>query len=365
MLFRYPGGKQKLSEAIVDWLEFHCIDKKAEYRECFFGAGAIAFELLKRDTTNKIPKFWFNDYDPAIAAVWHSVFMKIDPLCEEFHKFKARMKDPQQTPDYEEECWDENVSDGGHTSVVIAQLFREWQKELNSLPEGVALTEDKRVEIAFRKIAVHQMSFSGLGPVKGCGPIGGDDQKYKKTEQRAKWGVGCRYNPSTLEKNARHAHSLMSQRLPHHPDICTCGEWYKLFEDKSEAVFYVDPPYCGVGKRLYQHGFSKEAHIHLRNVLQEEERPWLLSIDECEKVDELYKDKKFKKLSLPLTYSMAWHHDNKDETTGKKKAKARTEYVISNMSLDVFQEWVNKQDAKKGAKEEQGNFDFAEEATAA
>lgn len=347
MLFRYPGGKQKLSEAIVDWLEEYCIQTPTEYRECFFGAGAIAFELLKRDKKKLIPRLWFNDYDPAIAAVWYSVYKDPQGLSKRFHLFDQKMRSQK---DYVNKCWDVTVSDGGRSSYTVAKWFRKWQEELNKLEPGIALPESMRTTIAFKKVAVHQMSFSGLGPVKGCGPIGGDSQKDKNGKD-AKWGVGCRYNPVTLEKNVGIAFGLMDGH-DLHENVCTCGDWESLFLDDNDAVFYIDPPYCGVGPRLYQHGFDKAKHEKLRDRLLSEDRPWLLSIDNSPEVDNLYQDKKFNKLALPLTYSMAWHHNHKDETTGKKKAKARTEYVISNKPLDVFEDWIAKQKEKKVGKEQ-------------
>ena len=69
MLFRYPGGKGKLSHFIVGCiLDFYrSNDGNYEYREPFFGAGAIGWELVESiDCRN----FWINDIDRAIAAIW-------------------------------------------------------------------------------------------------------------------------------------------------------------------------------------------------------------------------------------------------------------------------------------------------------
>ena len=57
MLFRYPGGKSKLSAPII--AELNALYKPGmEYREPFFGGGSIGLKFLEHNKPNKI---WIND----------------------------------------------------------------------------------------------------------------------------------------------------------------------------------------------------------------------------------------------------------------------------------------------------------------
>lgn len=76
-LIRYPGSKEKLAADL--WRLFpqeatlrlwsHC--HKWEYREPFFGAGAIGFRIL--DQLDRRCRVWINDADADIVMLWKSV----------------------------------------------------------------------------------------------------------------------------------------------------------------------------------------------------------------------------------------------------------------------------------------------------
>ena len=72
-LIRYPGGKAKLLKHINSRLQRMVADlgPDAEYREPFFGAGAVGLSLLAANPG--IKRAWLNDADPAMAALWDVV----------------------------------------------------------------------------------------------------------------------------------------------------------------------------------------------------------------------------------------------------------------------------------------------------
>ena len=72
-LIRYPGGKAKLLKHINSRLERMVSDlgSDAEYREPFFGAGAVGLSLLAGN--QRIRRAWLNDADPAMSALWDVV----------------------------------------------------------------------------------------------------------------------------------------------------------------------------------------------------------------------------------------------------------------------------------------------------
>jgi hypothetical protein len=60
--FRYPGGKYKLREVIIDrLLKQHHSPSFSQYREPFFGGGSISLVLLSRCPEMK--RIWINDKD--------------------------------------------------------------------------------------------------------------------------------------------------------------------------------------------------------------------------------------------------------------------------------------------------------------
>ena len=72
-LIRYPGGKSKLLKVINSRLQRMVAElgPDAEYREPFFGAGAVGLSLLAANPG--IKRAWLNDADPAMAALWDVV----------------------------------------------------------------------------------------------------------------------------------------------------------------------------------------------------------------------------------------------------------------------------------------------------
>jgi DNA adenine methylase len=256
VIIRYPGGKRKIAKTITNHIIrfYQAIDRDYQYREPFFGAGAIGFELLQR--CPEIRDVWFNDRDPALCCVW-------DAIVNHRHAFDIAVN--TFTP---------NVSDFFD--------MKERLKRINTMADV-----DNPAVVAFCKVALHQMSYSGLGTMAGS-PIGGKTQK-KKDGTPSNYLIDCRYNPSTLMKNADKASRLLGGVK--HPDrVCTCVDFEDAIRAKGDAFFYLDPPYFEKGPELYQFSFDMEDHERLRDALKGEERPWLLSYDAHGTILDWYED---------------------------------------------------------------------------
>jgi DNA adenine methylase len=246
-LLRYPGSKEKLIDII--WPRFpesmvHELWSNAltwEYREPFFGGGAVGLDILKRLS----PKcsVWINDIDPGVIALWESIrnvpddlvrlVSQFEPTSEAFYRFRNE--------------------DGDST-----------------LPQ---------TEAGFRKLALHRISFSGLG-AKAGGPIGGKDQ------DGAKYTVGCRWNPDRIKNQIGKFHKMLS-RFP--AFRCTCGDFTPLIETAPRKCFiYVDPPYYENGPKLYKYHFSEGDHVRLAGLLRKCQASWVLSYDDHPVIKELY-----------------------------------------------------------------------------
>ena len=120
------------------------------------------------------------------------------------------------------------------------------------------------------KLAVHQMSFSGLGTRAG-GPM---------TNRL------CRYNVDTLCAKIYACNEILSS-VKLRQDTCTCLDFEKLF-DPGQAFFYLDPPYVKAGPDLYQVAFTEVDHERLAKRLRGESRPWLLSYDDHPLIHRFY-----------------------------------------------------------------------------
>lgn len=271
--FRYPGGKSKLIKPIFSY--FNIDSSIEEYREPFFGGGSIGIEFLKR---NKMKRIWINDYDKALSDLWESVIKHPDELKKLVMNFVPSVK--------------------------------EFDSIRNKLIEG---NVSDTVNNGFMKLAIHQISYSGLG-LKSGGPLGG-------REQKSEYKINCRWSPSYICNKIDAINNLFADRNVQ----CTNTDFSKLITDTSKKAFiYLDPPYYMKGNDLYYYGFSEKDHIRLMNLLKETKHKWVLSYDDCPQIRELYSWARIH--STEVNYSITSTIKEDGERTGNKKM----EVIITN-----------------------------------
>lgn len=256
-LIRFPGGKSKLRYSILKRL-LERDSNITEYREPFFGGGSIGFEFLK-NTNNK--KVWINDKDTSLVCLWNAVIKYPELLKEKVKAF-----------------------------VPSVEMFFSIKNELLTLqPQNVTDT----VDIGFKKLAIHQISYSGLGTKSG-GPLGGIDQQ-------SKYKIDCRWSPKTLCKKIDNLHKLISKFVIHDNE-CSNLDFQQLLDDTTDiALVYLDPPYFVKGNDLYQCGFTYEDHVRLAESLRYTKHSWVLSYDDCPEIRELYQWAFIEELSVNYT----------------------------------------------------------------
>ena len=208
-LLRYPGGKGKLLRVIIPRLQrmFAESGKKTEFREPFFGGGAVGLSLLA--TTPMVRNVWINDRDPSMSALWHAVLhetqslqIMVDILPEAMRLF----------------------GDVDYYKVDTARLRSISQpSDISQYPPGF---------VAAMKLASHQMSYSGLGTSSG-GPM---------TDRL------CRYNPDRLNAKIETCREILG-RASLRSGSCTCLDFEALLEP-GPAVIYLDPPYYKKGRNF-------------------------------------------------------------------------------------------------------------------
>jgi DNA adenine methylase len=259
-LIRYPGSKAKLAEQICRQFPPEMTlalwsDKAGwEYREPFFGAGAIGFSILDDGLARRC-SVWLNDIDPGMCALWTAVKDHPDCMYRMIEKFTPS---PDLFYQYKEE-------DG--------------RRDLNVVHSG------------FRKLALHRMSYSGLGAMSG-GPLGGRDQS-------SKYNVDCRWNPERIRAEIRSL-SIVLGRFKHLK--ITNLDFAEVIRDAPETCFiYADPPYFEKGPELYKHSMSDADHARLAALLRETKATWVLSYDEHPAIREHYHWANFEQIELKYT----------------------------------------------------------------
>lgn len=260
-MIRYPGSKDKITKKILRYFPQSLMDelwqsKKIEYREPFFGGGAVGFEVLRRN----VPRWahvWLNDKDFGMVCLWRSVLEQHQELIEHVRSF---------TP-----------------TTEAFYRFKEEDERTDMDP----------VRTGFQKLALHQISFSGLG-AKAGGPIGG-------RKQSSEYNVDCRWRPTRHCQDIIDLHKLMKRFAS---VKITTGDFARLIDDApSHAFIYADPPYYEKGGQLYKHNMSEEDHRRLAVSFRGCRAPWVLSYDDHELIRSLYDWADIE--SIDLTYTIA------------------------------------------------------------
>lgn len=261
-MIRYPGSKDKIVRAIMARFPEPLLagglfnPAHLDYREPFFGAGAVGFRVLQSLDPQHIA--WINDRDYGITCLWKSVQDVPGELCQRVRDFVP--------------------------SVEAFYRFRDEdvRRDLDYLETG------------FRKLALHQTSFSGLG-AKAGGPIGG-------RQQSSTYNVDCRWNPSRICRDIWTRHKDLTSV----PCRISTGDFAPLITNApSHAFIYADPPYIEKGAELYKHSMSEADHRRLAALLRQCRGSWVVSYDDHPLVRELYAWADIRTVDLTYTTAVA------------------------------------------------------------
>lgn len=274
--FRYPGGKSKIKNQILSLLK-----NGSEYIEPFFGGGSIGLNYLLNNKDLKT--FVINDFDYGVYAIWKTVADRPDLLKKRVVKFKP--------------------------SVKLFHKYRNDLSVLNQTDSSVVLSN-----IAFKKLVVHQTSYSGLG-MKSGGPLGGESQS-------GDYLIDCRWSPEYICEKIDYIHNLFKKVV-----LKASSLSYKdvLKNCSKDATIYLDPPYFQKGNDLYQFGFSDADHFELSVVLKSiDNKNWLLSYDDCSETRKLYDWANIREIDNKNTITSV-----KCKSTGLRKSSLKRELLIT------------------------------------
>lgn len=256
--YRFPGSKAKLLPQILPFIETSLIGR-GSFADLFVGGGSVALAVA-----GKYPNLplILNDKDPLTFSFWRLMadeHAEIEPLLE--------------------------LIKNQPTIELYYQLRAEEPKNIT--------------ERAYRSIFFNRTSFSG-DMRKKASPIGGKHQS-------SQWKVDCRYNAEKLIAQIGDIKKLLSGRTEvYNEDINDLA----VLDDDGIAV-YLDPPYLIKGHMLYEEHMRLQEHQQLAQSLSKN-RNWVLSIDNCEQVREMYDyaDIRF----IDVSYCIKGKKDNWEKT---------------------------------------------------
>jgi DNA adenine methylase len=241
MLIRYPGSKDKHLVLLLPYLK-RAENTRTVY-EPFAGTAAVTFYLLEN---RMVDYYLINDIDEGMFALWKTVKSNPEKLIKAVKNYVP--------------------------SVSDFYYFKE-----NS---GTTMFEK-----AFRKLVLHQISYSGLGAMAG-GPMGGKNQT-------SQYAVDCRWYPNKLEEGIRKCSTLLNSVQG---DI-TFGGWEDTVNKAitNEGFLYLDPPYFIKGNELYVNGGLN--HQKLSEKLKQS-NDFVLSYDDTLEIRKMYSWAKINKIDV-------------------------------------------------------------------
>jgi DNA adenine methylase len=196
--FRYPGGKSWLTPQIRQWITARSAGD-LELVEPFAGGGSISlFALLE----GLVPRSTMIERDAAVAALWKVVL--------------------------------------NGQGTRLARRVRTFELSDESIRKLLGRKEKSDFGLAFQTLVRNRVSRNGiLAP--GAGLL--------KQGESGK-GLSSRWYPDTLANRIVDITEIKTKITFIQGD----GVEFIEADRKSNRLYFVDPPYMNVGKRLYRHG---------------------------------------------------------------------------------------------------------------
>jgi len=250
--FRYPGGKTWLIPTVRQWLKQN--QKASLLIEPFAGGGIVSLTAAFEKLVDQITMI---EIDPEIAAVWEILLSdKNKWLADKILSFNL---------DYPN----------------IKTEFDNPDKQLQ--------------DTAFCTILKNRIYHGGI-LAKGSGMI--------KNGENGK-GLASRWYPKTLHDRIR-AIDFVKKKI----NFIT-GDAFDVIEqnlNKTQAYFFIDPPYTVAGKRLYT--FFDVDHERLFSLVTQLNGKFLLTYDDTPEIRQLADKFNLQYRTIPMKTT---HHLNKTE----------------------------------------------------
>lgn len=226
---RYPGGKRRLAQSVMQLLNVNSL-KKVHYVEPYAGGTAIGLALLFQGYASTIS---INDLSRPVYAFWHSVLNGTEDLCHRIKRTKVTM--------------------------------REWsrQRDIYDQQDSVDLTK-----LGFAALFLNRTNRSGI---IGGGVIGGK-------QQSGTWRLDARFNKPELIDRIRKISMYKTRIHLYQLDGIDFTDQVIRSMGQNTFVFY-DPPYIENGDQLYLSNYDSFDHRMLAARIRKLKQPWLVTYD--------------------------------------------------------------------------------------
>ena len=266
--FRYPGGKTWLIPQIRQWLR-SLPKKPVELIEPFAGGGIVSLTAAFENLASSVTMI---ERDEQVSAVWETI------LSDECQWLANQIIDFQVS-----------------TEAVLAELGK---------------ADVSRKEKAFQTILRNRMSHGGiLAPGSGLLRHGENGK-----------GIMSRWYPKTLYKRLLNIAEFKNKIHFFQGDGLTI---LKENTERSDAVFFIDPPYTAAGKkagkRLY--AYNEVDHQALFKITSDLKGDFLMTYDNAEGVKALARQHGFDThvISMKNTH----HAETKEVLIGRNLSWAK------------------------------------------
>lgn len=254
---RYPGGKGRLTQHVIDVLEMNDLSG-GHYIEPYAGGAGIAITLLYLEYADHIH---LNDLDLAVFSFWRSV--------------------TNQTEDFLRLVRDTPLS------------VEEWRKQR---ARQYAKESASTLELGFSTFYMNRTSRSGI--LRG-GVIGG-------INQTGKWKMDARFNRGELIRRIEKVASYSSRITVYNRDASDLiAEVLPTLPARS--LIYLDPPYYHHGSRLYHASYKHDDHARIAGLVKDIGQRWIVSYDNVEPIRKLYAD--YRQQTFGLRWSAQRQYD--------------------------------------------------------
>lgn len=256
--FRYPGGKQRLRPYIIQELD-KFVKNHDTYNEPFWGAGNVGGTFIKDKNLN----CWINELNLSLVKLWECVLKYHKELIELVNQYQPSADD-----------------------------FYQFRQEILSDNYTTKISDNETLDIGFKKLACHQMSFAGCGEMaRGC--IGGKKQLSDK--------ANARWYPHKIVVEINKLHFNITQ----HNCKITNLSFQDVLKHSESMLVYLDPPYPTYTKSdaCYKYMMTKENHEELALILKNSHHDWVMSNENSEFIRNIYSWANIKEVAI--NYSMS------------------------------------------------------------
>ncbi|NRA50637.1 MAG: DNA adenine methylase [Phaeodactylibacter sp.] len=259
---RYPGGKARVAPFIEDILLLNNLEGCTLY-ELYAGGAGASINLLFSGMCERIV---LNDLDYHIYAFWDSVLRDTEAFVRRVHD----------------------------TPIDVAT----WriQKHIYDNYKDFDL-----LDVAFSTFFLNRSNRSGI--LYKAGPIGG-------LEQNGNYKIDVRFNKDALIRRIERIAQKSKYIEIHNLESKTFLK--NIFGDTKGDIFvFLDPPYYVQGENLYMSFYTDEDHVDLcRTLTEHRSANWLLTYDNCPRINELYTS--FRRSYLPMSYTLQRKRSSKE-----------------------------------------------------